>query len=132
MLSGHKTSLFKVAYFLFFDRLIQARVKNCIIAVKGHDIGIVSLPTIPIIFEPCNFAFPCIIPCHSLLGSMQLLPLGYSIENRTCKFSSGISFSLRPKKNKQQKLTRKLFYFFADFILQQRTAYIINMKLHEN
>lgn len=98
MLSSHKTSLFKVAYFLFLDWFIQARVKNCIITVKGRDIGNVFLPTIPSIFEPCYFALPCIIPYHSLLGSTQLLSLGYSIENQTCKFSSGIWFSLRPQK----------------------------------
>ena len=132
MLSSHKTSLFKVAYFLFFNRLIQARVKNCIISVKGCDIGNVFLPMIPSIFEPCYFPFPCIIPYHSLLGSTPLLSLGYSIKNRTCKFSSGIWFSLRPKKNERQKLTCKLFYFFADFIFQQRTGYILNIRLHQN
>lgn len=109
MLSGHKTSLFKVAYFLFFDRLIQARVKNCIITVKGSDIGNVFLPTIPSIFEQCYFAFPCIIPYHSLLGSTQLLSLGYSIENRTCKFSSASGFPFAHK----NKLTRNCEYIFA-------------------
>ena len=132
MLSSHKTSLFKVAYFLFFDRLIQARDKNCIIAVKGCDIGNVFLPMIPSIFEPCYFAFPCIIPYHSQIGSTPLLSLGYSIENRTCKFSSGIWFSLRPKQQTAKTDTQAILFFFADFIFQQRTAYILNIRLHEN